>query len=271
MTGQVTRIFLGAMVALAMWSPGARAQSLEAGKSAYQARCVGCHGSDGAGGGQGPAIVDIRRPRAGSRAALRDLIRNGIPNTAMPAFTMDDAELDALAAYIEVLRAPAADHPADGDAAAGEQFFAGKGECANCHMVGGRGGILGPDLSNLARERRMPEIEQALREPGPRGPARGGRGSEDAAPSFHALSLRLRDGRTLSGLAKYESPFDLGVQSLDGRFHSISRSQVAAITWEPSLMPRVEATSEERRDLLAYLSRLTVDRSPRATLQGRRR
>ena len=33
----------------------------------------------------------------------------------------------------------------------------------------------------------------------------------------------MRDGRTLRGLAKYESPFDLGVHSLDGKFHSISR------------------------------------------------
>ena len=99
MACRVARTLLVVTVALAIWSPGASAQSLEAGRSAYQARCVGCHGSDGAGGGHGPSIVDIRRPRGGSRAALRDLIRNGIPNTAMPAFAMADAELDALAAY----------------------------------------------------------------------------------------------------------------------------------------------------------------------------
>ena len=33
-------------------------------------------------------------------------------------------------------------------------------------------------------------------------------------------------------------------------------------------MPRVQATADEMRDLLAYLTRLTVDRSPRATLPG---
>ena len=33
-------------------------------------------------------------------------------------------------------------------------------------------------------------------------------------------------------------------------------------------MPQVQATADEMRDLLAYLTRLTVDRSPRATLAG---
>ena len=264
---RLARTLLAVTVTLAIWSPGARAQSLEAGRIAYQARCVGCHGSDGSGGGQGAAIVDIRRPRGASRAALRDLIRNGIPNTAMPSFTMPDAELDALAAYIEALRAPAADHPADGDAAAGERFFAGKGNCSSCHMVRGRGGILGPDLSDLGRERRTPQIEQALRQPGAIVSANAG-DRDSAVPSFRAVSLRMRDGRTLRGLLKYESAFDLGLQGLDGTFQSVSRSQVAQMTSEPSPMPPVQATDVEMRDLLAYLTRLAVDRSPRATLVG---
>ena len=255
MTCQVTQTLVVVIVSLATWSPGAIGQSIEAGRSVYEARCVGCHGSDGAGGGHGPAIVDIRRPRAESKAAMRDLIRNGIPNTAMPAFTIADAELDALVAYVDVLRAPAVDHPAAGDAAAGERFFTGKGNCSSCHMIRGRGGILGPDLSDLARERRTTEIEQALREPG----------------ASHAIAVHMRDGRTLRGLTRYESPFDLGVQGLDGTFHSISRSDIARVTAEPPLMPRVQATADEMRDLLAYLTRLTVDRSPRATLARDRR
>jgi PQQ-dependent dehydrogenase (methanol/ethanol family) len=252
MTGHATRTILGLIVALAAGSPGAFAQSLEAGRKIYEARCVGCHGSDGAGGGHGPAFVDISRPRADSRAAMRDLIRNGIPNTAMPPFTMPDAEIDALVAFVEVLRAPASDHPVAGDAAAGERFFAGKGNCSTCHMVRGKGGILGPDLSDVARERRTIQIERALREPG----------------ASKTISLSLRDGRTLRGVLRYESPFDLGVQGLDAAFHSISRSQVVNLVSEPSPKPHAQTTADEMRDLLAFLTRLTVDRSPRATLAG---
>ena len=228
----------------------------EAGKRAFEARCAGCHGADASGGERGPTLVDIREPRAATPAALRQLIRTGIPGTGMPAFQIPDAELDSLVAHLELLTMPAAERPSEGDVAAGERFFAGKGKCSTCHMVRGKGGILGPDLSNLARERRTPQIEGAMRDPGVK------------TPGYRAVSVRLRDGRTLRGLAKYESPFDLGLQTADGGFHSLAKDRVATMTAEPSLMPRVDGTPDEMRDLLAYLTRLTVDRSPRATLAG---
>ena len=206
MTCHLTRTLLVMTVALAAVSPRVLAQPLETGRKAYEARCVGCHGSDGSGGGHGPGFVEIRRPRASSKPAMRDLIRGGIPGTAMPASTITDAELDALVDYVEVLRAPAADHPAAGDATAGERFFTGRGNCSNCHMVRGKGGILGPDLSDLARERRIAQIEQALREPGtPASTAR--RDRDEATQSYKAISLRMRDGRAIRGLAKYRESF----------------------------------------------------------------
>jgi PQQ-dependent dehydrogenase (methanol/ethanol family) len=252
--GAHTHIAIVVLLALAA-APGAGAQTLEAGKRAYEARCVGCHGADGAGGAHGPGIVDIREPRAASRQALRELIRRGIPGAGMPSFALDDPELEAIVTYLGVLKSPAADHPTAGDPVAGERFFTASGNCASCHTVRGRGGILGPELSNLARERRTSQIERALREPG-------------GSRSFRTVLLNMRDGTTLRGLAKYETPFDLGVVGIDGRFHSISRQHVAKVTWEPSLMPRVDASPDDMRNLMAYLTRLSIDRAPAATLPG---
>ena len=256
-----TRRLLPLTIAVLVGSPVAvaSAQTIDTGRKAFEARCAGCHGSDGS-GGQGPGIVDVRQPRAATPAALRDLIRKGLPEAGMPALAMPDAELEAVAVFVEALRAPAADHPTAGDVAAGERFFTGKGNCASCHMVRGKGGVLGPDLSNLARERKLLQIEQALLQPGtaqPPAASGGGRGGA-APPTFKAVSLRMRDGRTVRGLAKYESLFDLGVQTIDGRFLSISRSQIAELTWEPSIMPRLQASATEMADLVAYLTRLTV-------------
>ena len=239
-------------------------QPLDAGKKVYEAHCARCHGLDGGGGLAGPGFVEVRRPRAATDAALRELIRNGITGTAMPAFPIAGPELDALVTYVATLKTPAADRPADGDALAGERFFTVTGNCAACHMVRGRGGILGPDLSNLARERRTAQILRALKEPGA-APASSRTGSPS---TFTAISLRLRDGKTIRGLAKYESPFDLGVQTLEGSFHSIKRNDVENLTIEPSLMPALNASPGEERDLLAYLTRLAVDRAPQATFTG---
>ena len=72
-------------------------------------------------------------------------------------------------------------------------------------MVRGKGGILGPDLSDLARERRIPQIEQALREPGARANT-ARRDRDEATQSYKAISLRMRDGRAIRGLASTRAP-----------------------------------------------------------------
>jgi PQQ-dependent dehydrogenase (methanol/ethanol family) len=239
------------------------AQTAEAGRRQYQARCVGCHGEDGSGGGHGPNIVDVRRPRGTSVEAVRSLILKGIPEGGMPAFRISKDEAGAIAAYVMGLKQPASGAvvvgAAAGDAAAGEQFFAGKGNCASCHMVRGRGGVLGPDLSNIGRDRRLAQIEQALRDPGT-AQTQGGRGRRGRnAASYRAVTVRLRDGQTIRGIAKNESAFDLQLLATDGKLHLLLKDTVAEVIREKSLMPKVEATPEEMRNLIAYLSRLSWD------------
>src|SRR5438270_11304769 len=112
--------------------------SAEDGKRQYQARCVGCHGEDGSGGGHGPAIVEVRRPRATTREAVRSVILKGIPEGGMPAFQIPEAEADSIAAFVMELKQPAGGAAgAAGDANAGERIFAAK-QCGTCHMVRGR-------------------------------------------------------------------------------------------------------------------------------------
>src|ERR1700739_2722590 len=86
----------------------ASAQAPDAGRRTYQARCVGCHGEDGTGGGHGPDIVDVRPPRAPSEDEVRDLILKGIPDGGMPAFQMSTQEADAIAVFVMTLKTPAA-------------------------------------------------------------------------------------------------------------------------------------------------------------------
>src|SRR5262249_28420329 len=77
-------------------------------------------------------------------------------------------------------------------------------------------------------------------------------------PGFRPVSVRLKDGRTLSGLAKNESNYDLQLQSTDGVLHVLSKDQIEKQSRElKSLMPATNATNDEMRDLLAFLTRLT--------------
>ena len=212
--------------------------------------CAACHGADGTGGERGPALVGRSESRVRSVDDLRNVIRNGIPAAGMPAFHLPDARLEELVEYVHALRSPAADKPAPGDARAGEQFFFGKGNCGGCHSVRGRGGWIGPDLSEIGRRRSLSEIETALREPGRR-----------ITPGFQVATVRLRDGASIRGLLKNESTFDLQLQGLDGRLHLLARDQISGVDRDKNaLMPAVDAGAPEYPDLLAYLSRLSGGR-----------
>jgi PQQ-dependent dehydrogenase (methanol/ethanol family) len=240
----------------------AAGQTAETGKRQYQARCVGCHGEDGTGGGHGPNVVDVRRPRATTVEALSSLILKGIPDAGMPAFQVSAEEARAIASYFMRIKLPAGAATAEaapGDVAAGERYFSGKGNCLSCHMVRGHGGILGPDLSNIARERRLPQIEQALRDPGSVRIVAVGRGGRGAAPATRAVTVRLRSGQTLHGIAKNESAFDLQLLATDGKLHMLRKDEVAEVVHEKSLMPKPDASPDEMRNLIAYLSRLSFD------------
>ncbi|MGH9852768.1 MAG: PQQ-dependent dehydrogenase, methanol/ethanol family [Blastocatellia bacterium] len=222
-------------------------KALEAGRRHFEAHCAACHGADGRGGERGPDIISPERARRRSADELSELIRKGMPAAGMPAFQLPEGEMRELVAFIRALSAPAIESAAPGDVAVGEAFFFGKGNCSSCHMVKGRGGLLGPDLSELGVERTLPEIEQSLRNPGAR-----------LSPGFKLASVRLRDGQRLRGFARNESNYDLQLQSLDGKLRLLQREEIAEITRETaSLMPEVKATEEEIRNLLAFLSRLS--------------
>jgi PQQ-dependent dehydrogenase (methanol/ethanol family) len=265
---------------LAMWvawvaffANQASTQTAADGQRPYQARCVGCHGEDGSGGGHGPNIVDVRRPRATSKDEVRDLILKGIPDGGMPPFRIPTGEADAIAAFVMTLKAPgavaaAAGTIAAGDPAAGERFFTGKGNCASCHMIRGHGGVLGPDLSAIGRDRRSEQIEQKLRDPEGAPAAatgRGGRGGRGGPPAYRAVTVRMRNGQSIRGIAKNESAFDLQLLGVDGKLHLLSKDQVAEVVREKTLMPKVEADPAEMRNLVAYLSRLVPDPNAKAT------
>src|SRR5262245_14766832 len=94
----MTRVFIP--TAILLCAAVAASQPASEGKRQYQARCVGCHGEDGTGGGHGPNIVDIQRPRATTQEGIRTLILKGIPDRGMPAFSMPVEEADAIAAFV---------------------------------------------------------------------------------------------------------------------------------------------------------------------------
>lgn len=206
----------------------------QAGKSAYMARCAGCHGEDGSGGGHGPGILLVRAPKATTRALMAEVIRNGIPGGGMPAFPLPVEELEAIADYTWGLKGARGEATVTGDAAAGGKLFAAK--CVGCHMVRGAGGVLGPDLSTVGRDRTVAQLREALR---------GGKGE--------STTITLRDGRVVRGIVKNWSPFETQVLGVAGQLYLLRREQIASAVDGRPLMAAVKEGAE---DLVAYLSTL---------------
>jgi mono/diheme cytochrome c family protein len=155
------RLFFG-WVLLAVTTAFA-ADDAAAGRDLYNRSCTMCHGLDGAAGDRAPALGAQRRYLRVTERDLFDAIKHGIKGTMMPSSPLPEADVWKMVAYIRSLRATAIDNVVPGDVRVGEAVFNGKGGCAGCHMIRGRGGLIGPDLSNIAAERKVEDLREALR------------------------------------------------------------------------------------------------------------
>ena len=177
----------------------------------------------------------------------------------MPATKLTDDETWHLVAFIHALTGPAAENPAPGDASAGEKvFWSEKAGCSNCHAIRGKGGLMAPDLTNVGGLRPMAVIKQAVLEPSEGLYMLGNEG----------VTVKLRNGKTIRGVARNRNNYSLQVIDSDGALHLISMSDVAELEIrESSLMPGdygSRLSAAELENLFAFLARQSVRGSERA-------
>lgn len=137
-----------------------------------------------------------------------------------------------------------------GDAAAGERvFFHSKvAICSRCHQHSGRGGQVGPDLTNIAGAMSRERILESLVAP-----------NREIAPQYTSWIVSLNDGRTFIGLLQSEElNGDQNYLDANGRRYRVKPEEIdSRKPSQNSLMPeglRGQMTKEELRDLLAFLS-----------------
>jgi len=256
---------LAASAAQAQTNPFAHTQAaVDEGRSLYNSTCTSCHGANGAAGEFGPGLAIPGRSYARrSDAQIFDAIQHGIPGTPMPAHQgkLTDDRIWKIAAYVKGLRGTAIDAPSPGDAAAGEAVFWGKGACGTCHMVKGRGSIVGPDLSNLASLRKINSIVDALTKEQHRVFGPGGAQPHLLTPlqTYPVVRVTTADGKTVRGVLRNEDSFSLQVMGLDEQLHLHAPSKVKVVYEPKGLMPTdydKRLSKAEFDNLLAYLTRL---------------
>src|ERR1700692_4915016 len=127
-------------IALFASAVGLRAQhsftpiDVEDGGRLYRANCSICHGAQG----DGVAGIDLghgKLRRAKSDDEIANIIRPGIPGTAMPPNTFSDFQSLTIVAYLRSMAAATAATTSGGDPARGKGVYEGKGGCASCHRI----------------------------------------------------------------------------------------------------------------------------------------
>src|SRR5689334_4568246 len=167
-----------------------QADAILAGRKLFAASCSGCHGAN-AEGGRGPNLAEGRQIRRLNDRALFASIRSGVPGTDMPPSNLPDDEIWRLVAFVRDLSAPARESKVAGDAEEGAAIFFGKGGCAGCHMIRGRGGYTGPDLTDIGALRTFAQLRESLLKPSAR-----------IVDGYEGVTVTTEDGATVSGVSR---------------------------------------------------------------------
>jgi putative heme-binding domain-containing protein len=231
------------------------ARAISNGAAMFRNRCAGCHGPD-AHGYLGPDLTGFWAA-GGTDSRMFDIVRRGVPGTEMigadPQRVLDK-DIWQVLAYIRTLGAvPAA--PLTGDAANGERLF--RSNCSSCHIVNGRGGQLGPDLSRIGTARPRAGLVGKLR------------GSNAfIRPGYEPVTLVTRQGERIRGIRKNEDEFSIQIMDTRERLQGYLKSNLAEVTLDKqSLMPVYTADRLNDRDLDDLVRYLTTLRGAAEALR----
>ncbi|WP_026630617.1 DUF7133 domain-containing protein [Dyadobacter alkalitolerans] len=168
---------------------------------------------------------------------------------------VDSTKSDALIAKLAPLRATGmtvADYQDalfGGNAQLGRRYFMtnSAAECVRCHSIGGQGGEVGPNLSNIGNVLSREQILQALIEPSAR-----------LSPGFGMVMLTLKDGTSAAGILTQESDHELVLKTSEAEPLKIATARIAKRDNVPSSMPPMGTIMSKReiRDMVEFLSGL---------------
>jgi putative heme-binding domain-containing protein len=217
---------------------------IQYGATLYSMHCITCHGENG----DLLPQINLRSgafPNSPSDRDLGDNIRNGLPGTAMIPTEYSDSEITALVAYVRNIGNFDLGSVTLGDPESGQALFEGKGDCASCHRVYGRGPRFAPDLSNIGAIRTAAQLERSLLG------AEGG-----LIPINRPVRIVTQDGSTINGRRLNEDRYTVQLVDERERLLSLDKSDLREYTiLTTSTMPAYDEllTDAERADLLAYM------------------
>jgi len=240
------------------------AKAARAGEYEFRINCALCHGLGAHGGGRGPDLTRAQKKHAHSDAEMFQVISNGIPGTVMPAngtngqgVGMTDAEIWQIITYIRSVEAKASGNPA-GNAAHGKELFYGDANCSLCHMIEGKGGRVGPDLTAVGGSRTRAAIIDSVRNPSRRLAWGLTESTKEFPQEYETITVVTADGKQIKGVALNEDNFSVQMIDASEQIHLLEKDKLRSFQKSrESFMPQYNSdilSDKDLEDVVAYLA-----------------
>jgi cytochrome c oxidase cbb3-type subunit 3 len=239
------------------------AKAAKAGEFQFRINCALCHGLGAHGGGRGPDLTRAVKKHTHSDADMFQVISNGIAGTAMPGngtngqgVGMTDEEIWQIITYIrsQEVKAPA---QAAGNAAHGKDLFYGDANCSLCHMVEGKGGRLGPELTAVGGSRTHAAIIESVRDPSRRLAWGLTEATKEFPQEYESVTVMTADRKEIKGVTLNEDNFSVQIIDTSEQIHLLDKSKLLSFQKKrESAMPKytVDTLSDkDLEDIVAYL------------------
>jgi cytochrome c oxidase cbb3-type subunit III len=240
------------------------AKAAKAGEYEFRINCALCHGLGAHGGGRGPDLTRAQKKHAHSDAELFQVISNGIPGTVMPAngtngqgVGMTDEEIWQIITYIRRIEVKAPAHPT-GSAARGKELFYGDANCSLCHMVEGKGGRVGPELTAVGGSRTRDAIIDSVRNPSRRLAWGLTESSKEFPQEYETITAVTADGKEIKGVALNEDNFSAQIMDSSEQIYLLEKDKLRSFKKSrESMMPVYKPdvlSDKDLDDVVAYLT-----------------
>jgi putative heme-binding domain-containing protein len=235
----------------------------KAGQFEFRINCALCHGLGARGGGRGPDLTRAHKHHGDSDGDLFRNISQGIPGTAMPAngtngqgVGMTDEEIWQIITYLRSVQTGASAKKL-GNAANGRRLFYGDANCSTCHMVDGKGGRVGPDLTSVGTSRTVESLVESVRKPSERLAWGLTEPTKEFAQRYEMVTVVTPDGKEIKGVTLNEDSFSLQVMDTAEQIHLFEKDKLRSINKSrKSLMPSYVSSTlpdKDLNDIIAYL------------------
>ena len=238
-------------------------KAAKAGEYEFRINCALCHGLGARGGGRGPDLTRVQKKHAHNDAEMFAIISNGIPGTAMPAngtngqgVGMTDEEIWQIITYIRSQEVKAGTQ-LSGDPGHGKELFYGDGNCSLCHMVSGKGGRLGPDLTAVAGSRTREAIIDSIRNPSRRLAWGLTEATKEFPQEYESVTVVTADGKQIKGVTLNEDSFSAQIMDSGEHIYLLEKSQLKSFQKSrQSAMPAYDSdvlSDKNLDDIVAFL------------------